>query len=107
LSQAGPLELALGSHPLPDERSLAAGARLLEWVEQLPPAALPLFLVSGGASSLVEVLAPGHTLAELRALTERSFREGMDICDLHARRVRLSRIKGGRLAAHLKGRPAS
>jgi len=47
------------AHPVPDERSLAAGARLLEWVHELPATALPLFLISGGASSLVEVLEPG------------------------------------------------
>ena len=41
----------IGAHPLPDERSLAAGARLLAWVETLPPQAQPLFLISGGASS--------------------------------------------------------
>ena len=45
-----------GAHPLPDERSLAAGAQLLAWVDALPPQARPLFLISGGASSLVEVL---------------------------------------------------
>src|SRR2546421_6099418 len=55
----GPLEVLLGAHPLPDERSLAAGERLLQWVEALPPEAQPLFLISGGASSLVEVLEAG------------------------------------------------
>src|SRR5256714_6561804 len=52
----GALEVLLSAHPLPDERSLAAGERLLAWVDALPPEAQPLFLISGGASSLVEVL---------------------------------------------------
>ena len=58
------VETLLGAHPVPDERSLAAGARLLAWVDALPPEAQPLFLISGGASSLVEVLEAGATLRE-------------------------------------------
>ena len=99
-------EVWLGSHPVPDERSLAAGARLLAWVDELPPGVLPLFLISGGASSLVEVPAPGATLADLAALTRLSFTSGMAIGELNARRAALSRIKGGRLAARLAGRAA-
>jgi glycerate 2-kinase len=99
-------EVWLGAHPVPDERSFAAGARLLAWVEELPPGVLPLFLISGGASSLVEVPAEGATLEDLAALTRLSFSAGMPIGELNARRAALSRIKGGRLAAQLAGRPA-
>jgi glycerate 2-kinase len=99
-------EVLLGAHPVPDERSLESGARLLAWVDELPPAVLPLFLISGGASSLVEVPAAGATLEDLAALTRLSFASGMPIGELNARRAALSRIKGGRLAARLRGRPA-
>jgi glycerate 2-kinase len=99
-------EVWLGSHPVPDERSLAAGARLLAWVDELPGGVWPLFLISGGASSLVEVPAEGTTLADLAALTRLSFSSGMPIGELNARRAALSRIKGGRLAARLSGRAA-
>jgi len=94
------------AHPLPDERSLAAGHRLLEWVDALPATVSPLFLISGGASSLVEVLAPGASLAELERISSRGLAEGLPIAELNARRARLSRIKGGGLAAHLAGRTA-
>ncbi len=99
-------EFWLGSHPVPDERSVAAGARLLNWVDELPAEVWPLFLVSGGASSLVEVPAEGATLEDLAALTRLSFASGMEIGELNARRAALSRIKGGRLAARLAGRAA-
>ena len=99
-------EVWLGSHPLPDERSLAAGTGLLAWVDELPASVSPLFLISGGASSLVEVPAPGATLEDLAALTRLSFTSGMAIGELNARRAALSRIKGGRLAARLAGRRA-
>src|SRR5213082_3043507 len=102
----GALEVLLGAHPLPDERSLAAGERLLQWVDALPPEAQPLFLISGGASSLVEVLEAGATLHDLEELTRQAFAQGIAIGELNARRAALSRIKGGRLAARLRGRPA-
>src|SRR5438105_1426510 len=102
----GALEVLLGAHPLPDERSLAAGERLLQWVDALPPEAQPLFLISGGASSLVEVLEAGATLHDLEELTRQAFAQGIAIGELNARRAAVSRIKGGRLAARLRGRPA-
>jgi len=68
-------------------------------VEGLPPEAQPLFLISGGASSLVEVLEAGATLHDLEELTRQSFAHGIAIGELNARRAALSRIKGGRLAA--------
>jgi len=94
------------AHPVPDERSLAAGHRLLEWVGELPAAVSPLFLVSGGASSLVEVPEAGVSLADLEQLSARALADGVPIGELNARRARLSRIKGGRLAGHLAGRAA-
>jgi glycerate 2-kinase len=100
------VEILLSAHPVPDERSLAAGARLLQWVQQLPADAVPLFLISGGSSALVEVPERGATLADFAALTRESFATGMPIGALNARRAALSRIKGGRLAAELGGRPA-
>jgi hydroxypyruvate reductase len=100
------VESLLGAHPLPDERSLAAGRRLLAWVEELPRAAQPLFLISGGSSSLVEVPEEGATLHDLEELTRQSFAQGMPIGELNARRAALSRIKGGRLTARLRGRAA-
>ncbi|MBV9697837.1 MAG: DUF4147 domain-containing protein, partial [Gammaproteobacteria bacterium] len=71
-------ERCAGAHPLPDQRSLAAGARLLAWVDSLPPQVAPLFLVSGGASSLVEVLNPGVTLGQLQALNAQGQTAGID-----------------------------
>jgi hydroxypyruvate reductase len=100
------VELLQGSHPVPDERSLAAGARLLRWVDELPAAVQPLFLISGGSSALVEVPESGAGLADLAALTRQSFEQGMPIGELNARRAALSSIKGGKLAARLGGRAA-
>jgi glycerate 2-kinase len=106
LLRARGVEVLAGSHPVPDARSLAAGARLLQWVESLPREVQPLFLVSGGASSLVEVLKSPTTLADLESFTARELAAGTAIGELNARRIALSRIKGGRLTARLGGRAA-
>ncbi len=90
-------------HPRPDERSLAAGAALLAFAAATPPGSRVLLLVSGGASALLEVPAPGVGLAELGVLFERSLREGLDIEELNRERIALSRVKGGQLAGLFKG----
>ena len=100
------VEIIESAHPMPDQRSLAAGERLLRWVDELPADVEPLFLISGGASSLVESLVPGATFAQLTALNARGLASGMTIGELNAQRSQLSQIKGGRLAARLAGRPA-
>jgi glycerate 2-kinase len=94
------------AHPVPDARSLAAGERLLAWLAALPAQVSPLFLISGGASSLVEALEPGLTLGDLTRMTNEGLASGIDIGELNARRRRLSRIKGGRFTALLGTRPA-
>ena len=53
------------AHPVPDQRSVHAGAMLLDFIRDAPPDAHFLFLLSGGTSSLVEVLPDGITLAAL------------------------------------------
>ena len=100
------VEVYESAHPLPDERSLAAGERLLRWVDELPRDAQPLFLISGGASSLVEVLEQGVTFADLARINREGQASGEPIGALNTRRARVSRIKGGRLAARLGGRAA-
>ncbi len=98
------VEVHESGHPLPDERSLRAGQRLLGWLERLPPEVTPLFLISGGASALVEVPRAGVTLEELSRVSQEGLATDLTIAELNSRRTRLSQIKGGRLAARLDGR---
>lgn len=93
-------------HPFPDRHSLLAGERLLEFLAAAPADAQFLLLVSGGASSLVEVLPPGLTLADLERANQWLVTSGLPIDRINAVRKRLSMIKGGRLARHLGGRRA-
>lgn len=97
-------EIHESGHPVPDERSLHAGQRLLGWLERLPPAVTPVFLISGGASTLVEVPKAGVTLEQLARVSQQGLATNLTIAQLNSRRIRLSQIKGGRLAARLEGR---
>jgi hydroxypyruvate reductase len=90
-------------HPLPDERSLAAGQALLEFAAATPPGSRVLLMVSGGASALLEVPAPGVSLADLQRLYQDATAQGLDIEDLNARRRELSLVKGGRLPGLFAG----
>lgn len=97
-------QVMVGSHPAPDERSLAAGQHVIEFVEAIPSGALVLCLISGGGSSLVEALQTGVTIEQLRGVTEALLRGGASINELNAVRSRLSRLKGGGLLELLEGR---
>lgn len=90
-------------HPWPDERSLEAGRALCDFAAATPAGSRVLLLVSGGASALLEVPAPGVSLVDLRALFDRSLAESLDIESLNARRSALSLVKGGRLPGLFRG----
>ena len=92
-----------GGHPRPDARSLAAGEALLEFAAATPAGGRVLLLVSGGASALLEIPAPGVGLAELSALYDRALAGRFDIERLNRERVALSRVKGGRLPGLFAG----
>jgi glycerate 2-kinase len=88
----------VASHPRPDASSVAAGVAALALVESAGEPDTVLALVSGGASSLLEVPAPGVTLDELVRRTTELARRGAPIHELNALRTELSAVKGGKLA---------
>jgi glycerate 2-kinase len=88
-----------GGHPVPDEGSLAAGAAALEMARQARSGQPVLLLVSGGASSLMEVLPPSVTLADLQRVSSWALASGQPIDRVNDVRRRLSLVKDGRLMA--------
>ena len=98
------LAVHYGSHPVPDQASLDAGAAVVDFVTRLPTDAQVLFLVSGGASSLVDWLHPGVSLDDLQALNRWALQSGASIAQVNAARRRISRLKGGGLARLAQGR---
>lgn len=105
LIQNYPIICLEAAHPIPDVSSLAAGQALLDFINQLPPRFPILFLISGGTSALVEVLAPGITLSDLQQTNQWLLGSGLDIQSINEIRKSLSAIKGGRLATYLLGHP--
>lgn len=100
-------QVLLGEHPLPGERSLAAGRAVLAFADDARPGDRHVVLITGGASALCVAPAPGITLAEKVAATRRLMHAGASIAELNALRTRLSMLKGGGLAARLAARGAS
>jgi len=94
------------SHPVPDASCLAAGAALWDFVAGAPREARFLIMVSGGASSLMEHLAPGLDGDFLARVNGWLLASGLSIGPMNRVRKRLSRIKGGRLALALEHREA-
>ncbi len=93
------LEWIPSSHPLPDERSVAAGRRALEVARQSDPGDSLVVLLSGGASALMAVPAGDLTLEDKRTAVNALLKGGADITALNTIRKHLSAVKGGRLAA--------
>ena len=91
-------------HPVPGEATLTAGQALLDYVDNAPPDAKFLVLISGGASSLLEVLAEGMSLEKLATLSKILLAKGFDITQMNRIRRAISRVKGGRLANNINGR---
>jgi len=98
LAAAG-LTVRRAAHPEPDERSLHAGYELMALARACGKDELLLVLVSGGASALASVPAPGLTLEGKRARVRALTAGGAAIGELNAARRSMSAIKGGRLAA--------
>lgn len=84
-------------HPIPDAAGLEGTRQILELLAGLQERDLVLFLLSGGASALLEMPAPGIRLAELQRLTDALLRSGATIVEVNAVRKHLSQVKGGQL----------
>lgn len=85
------------SHPVPDESSLEAGRVLVDFVSSLKEGDEPLFLISGGSSSLVEMPVDGISLQQLQQINHYLLSSGKDIHQMNAWRQQFSQIKGGGL----------
>ena len=92
------IEIVEAAHPVPDEKGRAAAGRILEKVRGLTADDLVLCLISGGASALLALPAPGLTLADKQDVNRALLKSGANIVEMNTLRKHLSAIKGGRLA---------
>ena len=94
-----PIELITGSHPIPDENSVYAGRTMKEYIErEIEENDLVFFLVTGGASALLELPLPPHNLSEIIMRTQELLSSGRNIREINCERRGMSAVKGGRLA---------
>lgn len=92
------LRLIHGSHPVPDETSLAAAEQALALASTLGPDDLLIALISGGASALMSKPVPGISIQEKFGLVKAVLKCGANIAELNCVRKQISAVKGGRLA---------
>lgn len=87
------------SHPVPDERGVAAGSEIAKFLQDnAGPKTLVFCLLSGGGSALLVSPAPGVTLTDKQDTTRLLLASGADIAEINSIRKHLSQLKGGGLA---------
>lgn len=88
-----------GAHPGPDARSLAAADAVLDLLHACTADSLVLFLISGGASAMLErpldARMTSDDVAEFHRVLVHS---GLPIATMNVLRKHFSAVKGGRLA---------
>lgn len=94
-------KVMLAGHPLPNNNSVVAAEQILEFLKDLKPSDFVIFLISGGASSLV-ALPDAISLEEKKIVTDLLLKCGATIHEINCIRKHLSKIKGGRLLEHLR-----
>jgi glycerate 2-kinase len=88
-----------GAHPTPTQDSFRAADAILEMLAGTTDRTAVLFLISGGASAMVErPLSAAITLDDLAAFSRALVGSGMGITEMNTLRKHFSAVKGGRLA---------
>ncbi|MDE1762756.1 MAG: DUF4147 domain-containing protein [Thaumarchaeota archaeon] len=89
------------SHPIPTAKSVIAARKIVGFLKSLDTTDLVIFLISGGASSLV-TLPDGISLKDKRLVTDLLLKSGANIREVNCVRKHLSQVKGGRLVESLR-----
>lgn len=89
----------VGGHPVPTEQSFLAASAVLEYLSESNSETLVFFLISGGASTMLEQpLDSATTLADTAAFHQVLVHSGLRIQEMNTLRKHFSAVKGGRLA---------
>lgn len=97
------IQFFAGGHPLPNEASFAGAAAALSILRAAgdlePEETLCIFLISGGASAMMELpLDPAISLEDTIAFHQALVYSGASIVEINCVRKHFSAVKGGRLA---------
>ncbi len=97
------LKVIEAGHPLPDENSVKAAKAGLRIADFVGPKDTLIFLVSGGGSAVFALPEEGISLRDKVKTTELLLKCGARVQEINAVRKHISRVKGGKLAKHVKG----
>jgi glycerate 2-kinase len=86
------------SHPVPDERGVAAAGKIIDLLATTTENDLVICLISGGGSALLTSPVPEISLDDIQALTKVLLGCGATINEINTLRKHLSQVKGGQLA---------
>ena len=92
------IKIIEASHPEPDKNGLLASKKIFELATESSKDDHVVFLISGGASSLLTLPAKGVSFEEKQRINKELLRCGAPIDEMNIVRRSLSQIKGGRLA---------
>ncbi len=89
----------IGGHPMPNQDSFRAAEAILKLLGNSGPGTLTIFLISGGASAMVEKpISPAITLGDVITTYNVLVHSAAPISEINALRKHLSAVKGGRMA---------
>lgn len=92
------------THPEVSQKSIDAGNLLFENVKKLKKNDSFIFLLSGGASAMIEKPIEGLKLNDFKKISSSLLKSGIDIKALNSVRKSISQIKGGKLSDEIKAK---
>jgi glycerate 2-kinase len=88
-----------GAHPIPNEVSREAAEATLNYLGKVDEHTFVMFLISGGASSMLEApIDPNISISETAEFYRALVASGLPITEMNVLRKHFSLVKGGRLA---------
>ncbi len=93
----------VAGHPLPDTNSLIAAEEIKKLLNKVKKDDLLIFLLSGGASSLLMDVPAHCTLDEVNKVFDGLLKSGANITEINIVRKHLSELKGGQLLRKCSG----
>ncbi len=92
------ITLLEAGHPIPDVNSVQATEEIVNLVKHLTADDIVIFLLSGGASSLMADYPATSGLTEVQHVFNLLLKSGADIHEINTVRKHISNVKGGQLA---------
>ncbi len=88
-------------HPVPDENTIKYSGEVINLLHKTTNKDLVICLISGGGSSLFEVLTEGISLKDLQTLNDFLIKQKIPINQINFYRKSISEVKGGKLLRYI------